>query len=80
MDFDGLMIQHDSQQEKPPKKPGYDRKSQAKWDAKHMRTVSSKLTRDKYERLIDACIRRGTTPYRIIRKLLELWENYPKLF
>lgn len=50
-----------------------DRTRQAKWDKLNLRTVSTKLRKQDYEQLQDYCIRTGMTPYRLLRRLLEVY-------
>lgn len=47
-----------------------DRKRQAIWDARHLRTVSTKLRKEDYAALLDVCVLRGTTPYALLRRLI----------
>ena len=55
---------------KMPDFSGMDRSRQAKWDRLHMRTVSTKLRKEEYEELMDYCIRRGTKPYTLLRRIM----------
>lgn len=52
------------------KKPKYDRKSQAKWDKVHLRTVSTKLSKGEYESFYDFCMLHGETPYSVVRRMI----------
>ena len=50
-----------------------ERLRQAKWDAAHLRTVSTKLSVAECKCLHDACARENTTAYALMRKLLRGW-------
>lgn len=53
-----------------PKKGDKGRKRRLKWDKKHLRTVSTKLRKEEYCALLDACMLWGETPYSLLRRLL----------
>ena len=46
---------------------------QDKWRSKHMRTISTRLTKSQAERLFCACFWAGVTPYRLAQNLLLRW-------
>lgn len=46
---------------------------QDRWRKKHMRTISTRLTRKQAERLESACFWVGVTPYRLAQNLLLNW-------
>lgn len=48
-------------------------KRQRKWDKKHLRTVSTKVTRREYEELKALCNARCTTVYAVMQELLRAW-------
>ncbi|WP_294855810.1 hypothetical protein [uncultured Oscillibacter sp.] len=48
-------------------------KRQLKWDKKHLRTVSTKVTRREYEALKAVCAARCTTVYAVMQELLRAW-------
>ena len=52
---------------------GFPRERQAKWDAEHLRTATTKLTVEEYERLREMCAAQGTTVYEILGKLVRAW-------
>lgn len=54
----------------PAEKGGFARPNQLKWDKKHLRTVSTKLRKEEYCALLDACMLWGETPYSLLRRLL----------
>lgn len=47
-----------------------DRKRQAIWDSRHLRTVSTKLRKEDYAALLDVCMLRGTSPYALLRRMI----------
>lgn len=47
-----------------------DRTRQAKWDKKHLRTVSTKLRKEEYAALVDVCMLSGDKPYTVLRRLI----------
>lgn len=48
----------------------FKRKAQAKWDRRHLFTVSTHLTTQQHDRLRHACACKGTIPYRLVRDFL----------
>ena len=50
-----------------------DRERQARWDAAHLRTASTKLTVAEYRQLQEACAAEGHTVYSLLRWLLQEW-------
>lgn len=48
-------------------------KRQRKWDKKHLRTVSTKVSRREYEHLKALCAARCTTVYAVTQELLRAW-------
>lgn len=52
---------------------GYRRGRQASWDAREMRTATTKVRRDVYEEFQALCEARGKTPYAVLRMLLLAW-------
>ena len=44
------------------------RQRQARWDARHMKTVSCRIRSEQYERFKAACRMRGVTPYEVLRQ------------
>ena len=50
-----------------------ERLKQAKWDAAHLATVSTRMQVPKYLLLRALCRAAGTTPYALIKLLLEEW-------
>jgi hypothetical protein len=46
---------------------------QDRWRKKHMRTISTRLTRKQAERLEIACFWVGITPYKLAQNLLMNW-------
>ena len=44
------------------------RQRQARWDARHMKTVSCRVRSEQYERFKAACRMRGVTPYEVLRQ------------
>ena len=55
----------------PGKRPRSRRERQARWDARHMRTVSCRIRREQYERFKAACRMRGVTPYEVLKREIE---------
>ena len=49
-----------------------DRTRQAKWDRRHIRTVSTKLRKNEYNELLDICALRNVKPYTLLRRLLRV--------
>lgn len=49
-----------------------DRTRQAKWDKRHIRTVSTKLRKNKYNELLDICALWNVKPYTLLRRLLRV--------
>ena len=52
---------------------GFPRECQARWDAEHLRTATTKLTVEEYERLRGMCAAQGTTVYELLGKLVRAW-------
>ena len=52
-----------------------ERERQARWDAAHLRTASTKLTAAEYENLRRACESEHMTVYGLIRRLLAKWQS-----
>ena len=52
-----------------------ERERQARWDAAHLRTASTKMTAAEYENLRRACESERMTVYGLIRRLLAQWLN-----
>ncbi|MBQ6116399.1 MAG: hypothetical protein IJL08_03640 [Oscillospiraceae bacterium] len=46
------------------------RKPQAKWDRRHLITISTHLTREQHRRLKRCCARQHVTVYRLVREFL----------
>lgn len=46
------------------------RTAQRRWDKKHMRTVSTKLTVEEYDAMMEILAAWGTTPYATLQKLI----------
>ena len=55
-----------------PEMQKLDRGRQAKWDKRHMRTVSTKLRKEEYAELLDTCMLWGVKPYTLIRRLVRV--------
>lgn len=74
MSLEGMRIIRSGTVEKvenpPERKIKLDRTAQAKWDRKHLRTVSTKLRKEDYDELIDRCMLWGISPYEEMRRLL----------
>ena len=51
----------------------YQRERQARWDATHLRTVSTKVTVAEAKRLHEACEKEGITVYALVRWFLSEW-------
>ena len=51
----------------------FKREYQTRWDARNLRTFSTKLTKKQAQRLRDACNRAGTNPYRLLQNFLLTW-------
>lgn len=49
-----------------------DRTRQAKWDRRHIRTVSTKLRKNEYNELLDICALWNVKPYTLLRRLLRV--------
>ena len=49
-----------------------DRSRQAKWDRRHIRTVSTKLRKNEYNELLDICALWNVKPYTLLRRLLRV--------
>lgn len=49
---------------------GYKRDRQARWDAREMRTATTKVRRDVYEEFRRLCQEQGETPYSVLQGLL----------
>ena len=49
---------------------GYNRDRQARWDAKEMRTATTKVRREVYEEFDRMCRNRSRTPYNVLQELL----------
>lgn len=47
------------------------RQRQARWDARHMKTVSCRVRSEQYERFKAACRMRGVTPYEVLKREIE---------
>ena len=50
-----------------------ERKRQARWDAGHLRTVTTKLPRREYLDFRVQCLAAGETPYSLMKRLLKDW-------
>lgn len=48
----------------------FERKPQAKWDKKHLRTVSTKLNKEEYCEFVDICYRVNDTPYGVLQRYI----------
>lgn len=51
----------------------FKREYQARWDARHLRTFSTKLTKKQAQRPRDTCSRADTNPYRLLQNMLLTW-------
>lgn len=51
----------------------YVRSKQAKWDAAHLATTATKLTRQEYGEFRAMCVAEGVTPYAIIGRFVRAW-------
>lgn len=49
---------------------GYGRDRQARWDAREMRTATTKVRREVYEEFRRLCQERGETPYSVLQGFL----------
>ena len=49
---------------------GYERDRQASWDAREMRTATTKVRREMYEEFRRICEERKTTPYAVLQDFL----------
>jgi hypothetical protein len=49
---------------------------QAKWDREHLRTVTTKMTRRKYEIFKRDCEAERTTPYALLGRLIAEWMGW----
>ena len=49
---------------------GYERPRQAAWDEREMRTVTTKLRREVYEKFRAICEEHETTPYSVLKDFL----------
>lgn len=49
---------------------GYSRDRQARWDAREMRTATTKVRREVYEKFRALCQERGETPYSVLQGFL----------
>lgn len=52
---------------------GYERERQADWDAREMRTATTKVRREVYEEFRRMCQERRRTPYSVLQELLLAW-------
>lgn len=50
-----------------------ERERQAKWDAAHLRTATTKLTAQDYELFRATCYAQGKTPYAVLQQLVTEW-------
>lgn len=50
-----------------------DRSRKAEWDAREMRTATTKVRREVYEEFRRICEARKTTPYAVLQDLLKTW-------
>ena len=57
----------------------YVRNKQAKWDASHLATTATKLTREEYGAFRAACVSEGVTPYAVIGRFVRAWTMDPLL-
>lgn len=55
---------------------GYSRDRQASWDAKEMRTATTKVRREVYERFRRLCQEQGETPYGVLQGFLLAFVDY----
>lgn len=66
----------------PGLKPGHsgkkpcDRSRKAEWDAREMRTATTKLRREDYEKFKILCEERQRTPYEVLKMLLLAWMRH----
>lgn len=52
---------------------GYGRDRQARWDAREMRTATTKIRRETYKEFRNLCEAGGKTPYAVLQMLLLDW-------
>lgn len=55
---------------------GYERSRQARWDAREMRTATTKVRREAYEEFRRLCRARGETPYSVLQGFLLAFVDY----
>jgi hypothetical protein len=58
---------------KAAKRGKFVRNRQQKWDKKHLRTVSTKVSQAEYEEIRACCKARATTPYAVLQDFLRGW-------
>lgn len=56
---------------------GFSRERQERWDAKEMRTATTKVRREVYQEFARLCRERGKTPYSVLQALLTAWMENP---
>ena len=51
----------------------YQRNRQAAWDKRHLKTISTKMTKGEYERFLDKCYLARIKPYTLVKQLVRDW-------